>query len=164
MGTKSEQETWLKNKEVLPLVYLIDGKAVITERLLDKYPIDAIRGLMISKTIELEIACSLCDFLTAKKKALEEKAELLCYREAELYEKSYLLFCKTVLWLEEKGFKLDEFSHYALFNFYDGEWCEEVWQEPDARRCLGVLHHVARSSRLATSVTDRCICRLLHRH
>jgi hypothetical protein len=162
-----KQKTWLKGKNLLPFVYSINGKITIAEELIDVCPINAIRGLMITSKIELEIACSRCDFLTAKSKAIEARAELLCCREAELYKNAYQLFCKTVIWLEEKGFELDEFSRYALFTAIDGEWCEEVWHQPEGKRkAFNVLHDVvSKCEKLAACVTDNhCGCRLLHRH
>ena len=148
---------------LLPFVYKDKGDRVtISTKLLKDRPINDIRGLMISENIELEIKQSYMSFIDAKKKALDEVAELLCVADVDLYKEVYPKFVETVRYLEERGYYFDS----LLTSDPDGTWCEEVYR--DYKYKPWAIHHYTYNftdGHIAPIVAStRRYCRLIHRH
>ena len=128
----------MKKFKRLAIVYVNkNGKIRISKRFRRRH-INEIRGLMLNKTIEMEIWEDFCNFEKAKHHAEEAGAELLKVSEAELYNQKYRDFANTVYWLIKKGLSI---NYGPFFITPDETWCEEKFD--DSADPLWTTHHLA---------------------
>lgn len=173
-------------KRRLPFVYDDgDGKFTVSKTLIPGRSVNEIRGLMISKELEMEIKPQSMNWFEAKKKAVSACAELLSIKDLKLYMKAYPSFVETIKFLIEKGYKhtrgygeavdkeaYGKYGYVSLHEFdADGTWCEELFRSEVKVEPFCIYHYAitvspwgceVKGSRLDDGVKRHC--RLIHRH
>lgn len=173
-------------KKRLPFVYDDgDGKVTVSRTLIPGRSVNEIRGLMISKELEMEIKPQSMSWFEAKKKAVSACAELLSIKDLNLYMKVYPSFVETIKFLIEKGYKhthghgeeVDKriFGKYGYDPYHefddDGTWCEELFRSKVKVEPFCIYHYAIRVLAWGSEVKGSKLhdgverhCRLIHRH
>lgn len=161
-------------RKTLPFVYKDKaGHVTISKKLIPGRPINDIRGLMISKNLEMEINSERLTWLEAKTKAVNEAAELLSVKDFRLYARIYPSFVQTIKHLVEHGYKHAESKNWIDEFGQDGTWCEELFRSRvDAiSKEWYIRHYYLKLYQDSVHVNGSAInvglpkkCRLIHRH
>lgn len=175
-------------KKRLPFVYDDGNKRVtVSKKLIPGRSVNEIRGLMISKELEMEINPQSMSWLEAKKKAISTCAELLSVKDLKLYVKVYPSFVETIRFLIDHGYKhtygygeeadrsiFGKYGYDSLYEFgYDGTWCEELFRSNVKVEPYYIYHAIINVSPWEGSVHGTIVngddrveraCRLIHRH
>ena len=150
----------MKKRKFLPFVYVnSEGEMVVSDHIIEDRPISEIRGLMISKTLEMEIRSEYMNYVDSKIKAINNKAELLSINDKKIYKKSYTRFNDTIWYIIENGYSLSYTTSAP-----DGFWCEEICKEASPWTVFHYTVDTKTGKVSGKAVIGYSHCRLIHRH